>query len=433
MSTLGGSGFGLGRAGGVVALFACVACSASNDLATSASSSSGEGGVAWSTSASSGQGGAGGAATSGGGSSDVATVASGSGVGSSSVQANSSAASTGSGGAPSSGRAIVFAVGTGSIVGASFDGVSWSKSSLTGGSDRAPALGASSTTSGLAVWRASSDGKLMFSNLESAQWASPAPVGPNVTTQGAPSLAKRGTSFDVAFHGDDYKHYFASFEATWSPVAEAIGPTADAQSFGPAPGAVAAVGQETAFAFAGDDGGLYHQARVGGVWQAAVGQVGASTKRTPAMVALSSGAELLAVFSNDGGGQLMFATRSSGVWSQAAVVEANAFSNDPPALAALPGGEALLVFRGLDGKPYTSRFASSNTPPWSVPKPLFSSNPVVISAPSVAPGLDGYEVELAFVAEDGKAYHSRLLGDVWSPSVFITGDALIHVAIVSHP
>jgi len=319
------------------------------------------------------------------------------------------------------------------VVGGAFDGTTWTKSTLAGGSNRPPALGIVGSTLAVGAWRDASNGKLTYVKHDGALWGAPMAVGPDVTTQGAPALTVRGTAVDVVFHGDDFKHYFASYTGAWLPKAEAVMPNGQSQSFGPAAGAVAAVGQETVLAFAGDNGVLFEQSRVAGAWQGAKAHAATSTQRTPALVALSKGAELLVVYSNSTDKKLMFATRKAGAWQVPAVVEATIFTDETPTLAALADGAAQLVFRGTDGKPYTSRYTPANNPPWSAPKPLAVNNPSVASTPSIAPGFDGTDAELAYVSADGKAFHTRLTGTVWSTPVEVAGPNLQHVVLVTAP
>ncbi len=387
----------------------------------SADGSGGDGGASWS--ASSVVTGAGGGSVTG--SSDATVTSSGQGGASTSV-------TSASGGGMPTGRALLLAGGAQLLVGASFDGATWETTTLPGATDRGLSLAFVTKTLAVGVHRDPAVGALTFETYD-ATWAAPAPVGPNVTTQNAPALTARGAAAEVVFHGDDFKFYFASYSGTWSPTSEPVKPSMQDQSFGQAPGALAASGEELIFAFAGSDGALYEQSHTSSGWQPASQHAGTSVTGTPALVALASGPELLLVYLSAADKKLMFATRSAGTWTAPAVLESNSFSAEPPALVALPTGEAITVFRGLDGKPYVARFQLGMNPPWTAPKPLAMANPDVTHTPSIAVGVDGHEAELAYVATDGNAYHTSLDGGAWSAAAFIAGPGLSHVAIATPP
>src|SRR5262249_28758121 len=151
----------------------------------------------------------------------------------------------------------------------------------------------------------------------------------------------------VAFQGDDFKHYYAGYQGAWTPTAEPIGGVSQ-QSYGPSPGAVVVLGNDVVVAFAGDNGDLYDQTRTGGAWQPAAGHgLGDVVSTTPALVPLTQGPELMLVYSRKTDSQLLWTTRTSGVWSAPVPIDA-ALSSDPPALTSVAAGGAALAFRGLD-------------------------------------------------------------------------------------
>lgn len=430
---------GLGAVGLVVG-----ACAAGS---TPQGGSGGQGGVSWSSSKSAGPGGAGGAsdasssATEAASSSSVAGSGGQGGQGSSAevtsssaaiASSSSTAASSGAGGAPPAERVLLLAGGT-TVVAGVLDAGQWSTKSLGGGTNRALAIGAVSDTLAIGVFRDATTGALSFVKHNGASWTAPAGISMGVTTQAAPSLAIRGAAVDVVFHGDDFKHYFASYSGAWAPTAEQVKPVGQDQSFGPTAGAVAVVGQELALAFPGGDGKLYHQSRTLGAWKGAAAHDASDCEHTPALVALDQGPELLLAYVRKADKKLMFATRKAGTWSAPAVLETNSFSSEPPRVTALPGGEALIVFRGTDGKPYTSRYEPSKSPPWSLPKPIAAMNPTVASVPAVTRGVDGHVAELAYVGTDGKAYHASFDGVAWSMPTSVAGPGLLHVALAATP
>src|SRR5262249_15218319 len=156
-----------------------------------------------------------------------------------------------------------------------------------------------------------------------------------------------------AFHGDDFKHYFASYAASWSPTAEPIGGAGPSQSFGPSPAAIVALGADDVVAFAGNDGNIYDHTRHAGSWSSAHSHMlGNVTSLTPALAALDgAAADLMLAFVRGSDARILSTVRTSSTtstWSAPAVVDNLAFTNDPPSLIGLPGGDALLVYRGQD-------------------------------------------------------------------------------------
>lgn len=385
----------------------------------------GGGDVPWSTSAfgastvatGSGGAGAGGSATSGGGAGGATTSGSGS----------------GGGGASGPATALVLGAGPSAALGARFDGSDWSSTTFGETSDLRPGVSFLGVDRGLFVLRAASaPHRLRFTTWSAdggfEAWSD---ISATATTRDRPVLV--GAS--LAYQGSDFKHYYALFGASWMPTGEPIGPSQPLQSFGPAAGHGTTLGGDFVFAFPGDDGGVYVQSRSGGTWAAATGIPGAQTDVTPAIVALTSGPELLAVWVNDEPGQfddqkVFFATRSGGVWSTPAKIDDGVFAVEAPTLAALAGGQAVLAFRGTDDKPYALRFDGTS---WSAVGPVGSpNNPTIASPPVLAPGAPGADAELVYVS-GGAAIHVRLTAGGWSSPVTIGGAGLTHAAITTEP
>ena len=204
---------------------------------------------------------------------------------------------------------------------------------------------------------------------------------------------------NVLFHGDDFKHYYGAYGASsFNPAAEQVG---NPQSFGPEPPAVVSVGDEVWAAYTGDNGDLYTQRRVAGVWQAAVAQGLAGTVRlTPALTVLSDGTVLL-VFNRTGGSVVSFQRYNAGVWSAVADVP-SVLSDSPVSLASLPSGGAALAFRGTNGLSYVALF---NAGTGSFGLPVSTGLGSTPSTPSVTAGLGGFAVELLYV--DGASSQVR--------------------------
>src|SRR5262249_23595958 len=155
------------------------------------------------------------------------------------------------------------------------------------------------------------------------------------------------TGVDVVFHGDDFKHYFAAYSASWNPAAEPVG-GAQNQSAGPSPASIVVSGSDAIVAFAGNNHDLFDQDRTGGIWQPANGHgLGDAVVLTPAMIALSGGnATTMIAYVRKADSAIVYTVKSGANWSAPDVVDKSAFSGDAVALLPLAGGAALLAYRG---------------------------------------------------------------------------------------
>lgn len=422
-----------------LALLLPLACAAGAD--GNGTTSTTGGGVPWTTSSgasdqggTASQGGAPGSGGDGGALSNGGAPASGGaggegGDGGAPSTTSSGGGGSGSGGAPPlDGQAVFVALSSTTVTAGSFtEGGGWSvESSAAGGSQR-PAVAMRGQDDALALFR--DDGALAYVTLDGAGWSSPANVGAAITTRATPALAAGSTSFAAVFHGDDFKHYFAAYASSFNPSAEAVG---NPQSFGPNPASIALLGTTSVLTFVGDDGNLYDQSRVGGVWQAASGHGLSGLDDTPAIVALDAGADLLVVF-NRTSTAVSFTTRSGAVWSTPADIP-SALTQDPVSLAPLSGGRAALAFRGTNGKVYAAIYDPGGGQPWSSPVAIDAPAGDTPSTPAVAPGVGGAEAELVYVTTgSGDVRHSRLQGSTWSASVSAGGSGLTSVAAASAP
>jgi len=333
---------------------------------------------------------------------------------------------SGSGGAPpDEGQIVVVALGpSASLAGHYEPAAGWSSAVLTGasGSDR-PAVALRAKNDGLAMFRNS--GALSFSRFDGTAWSASADVQSGVTTRAAPAVAASATNFFVAFHGDDFKHYFALYANSFNPTADPIGTP---QSFGPAPAAIVADGSDAVIAFTGNDGDVYDQRRSGS-WAAAHGHGATSVAGTPSIVKLDQGADLLLVFAKSDT-TVSFTTSTSGTWSTPATIPST-LTQDPIALAPLAGGKAVVAFRGTNAKVYTTLFDGTA---WSTPVALASGSAETPSSPAVAPGIGGADAELVYVATGaGSAMHARLTGTTWSTPLTIGGSNLTTISVASSP
>lgn len=296
----------------------------------------------------------------------------------------------------------------------------WTTESLVGTTTHAPAVAVADATSALVALRASS-GSLDYATWGGASWSALTPVGPSITTRERPSAAAAaGGEYHLAFHGDDFKHYFGVLSGSvWSPAAEAVGGVAT-QAFGPSPGSLAFDGAADAFAYAGNNGDLVAQARAGGVWSAAqlFGlSAGAGPTLPPAVCVREGGADLVVVLVRSSDGALQFATRAGGVWSAVGAVP-GASSQVAPSLAPLPGGGAVVAFRGTNGLPYASVWDPVQG--WDAAPTQVS----VLSTPStpvVTRGVGGQLAELVMTS-GGQVLHARLGPNGWVAPVVVGGD-----------
>ncbi|MFO0760177.1 MAG: hypothetical protein U0359_27095 [Byssovorax sp.] len=428
--------------------------SSSSTSSSSSSSSSGNGGSGGSTTGNGGNGGNGGATTGTGGTGGISTTGTGGAGGSSTTGtggaggasttgtggaggAGGSGGSGGSGGAPPTGVLVLLAGGGPTMLGGELHaGMPWTTTSINGeATPEAPAIAMTSATEALLVIRSSANGgEVRFATWTPGMFSAFAAIGAGITTRAAPHAVGAAGEVDLVFHGDDFKHYFGLHQAAlWSPKAEPVGGAA-AQSFGPSPASITALGADRVACFAGQNGDLYDQTRTGGAWQAAHAHgLGNVIALTPAIVAPAvPGVELLVVYADKNSAKILYTLRAAGLWSAPAAVDPNSFTADPVALTPVSGG-AVMAFRGLDGKIYFSRFSAASMPPWSPPAALAQPNPTTPGAPALAPGIGGHDAELCYAGADGMAYHTSLGAQGFSAPIAVGGAQVTRVALGSTP
>jgi hypothetical protein len=309
----------------------------------------------------------------------------------------------------------------------------WTTSRLSGTSPSGPALTLLANGQGVGLVRKSADDKILYTLWNGSAWTALAEVGPGITTRGRPSLAASGTKAQAIFHGNDYKHYFLTYDGSWSGASAAGSP----QQYGPSAPVLVSRGDDLSVAYinGADDNRPSAYDRTGGTWQSAtrVSNEAASygDSLSPSLVVPSSGPELLLTWRIDDKSQVRFATRTAGTWSVAA--DANdSLTTDPVALLALPGGDVLMAFHGLNGCLYTTRYSGGA---FSAPIQMKQGEYCVtlLGSPSLSRGVGGMTAELAFIGTDNKVYHTRLQPDgTWTAPVAV-GEAVHSVAIVSGP
>ncbi|MSP25332.1 MAG: hypothetical protein EXR75_09245 [Myxococcales bacterium] len=440
-----------GRGVGSLAVAALlVACAAGSDKSSGATS-----GVAWSTSSSGGStasmgsasGGANGGANAGGagggaGETGSGGLASAGGAGGAGGGANAGGAGGGAnaggaggagGGSGGGAEVLVFGGGATSLFGGELKGGAWSSKTIAGGTQHVVGLAFRNDGIAAGVYRDDPTGALTFLTHDALGWSNPQAIAVGVTTQRGPAVFG-GVAVDAIFHGDDFKHYFASYGAGWSPIAEPVTPPNSAQSFGPTQASITGIKGDAVIAFTGDDAGVYVQERALGVWKPAVMVPGSSAALGPTVASTGAASELVLVYLRASDHQPMYSLRTMGSWSAPLSVEAKSYSDATPALLGRTDGTALLVFRGLDQKGYATTMTPGKKPPWSPPQPIATPNDALSSTPALALGVGANSAEMAFVKlSDGKIYYSALAGSVWQVPVLVGGTSLSFVAIASAP
>jgi hypothetical protein len=250
--------------------------------------------------------------------------------------------------------------------------------------------------------------------------------------QGGPSLAGGATKGLCAYQGLDSNFYYAQFfNGSWAPTNEPI-PNGSAQSTGPVPPAIAALGDDPTIAFVGTDGDLYDQTRSCGTWGAPHkhGVAGHTASITPTIIALTMGPELLLVYADaSNANQLMYTTRTSGTWSAPAALS-TAQSPAQVSLAPLVAGGAVLAYMDPTGSLYTSILSAGPGPTWSLPVAgVNGSIPTLLGPPAVASGPSGSQATLLYTNLSAIAFEAQLNGGAWGAPVSAgSSDAWLAIA-----
>jgi len=309
----------------------------------------------------------------------------------------------------------------------------WLISTLTGSTSDRPAVALTGASSGIGVIRSKIGDEMLFTSWSPGRFGVLAAIGSGATTSGPPALAASASRVDLAYHGVDLKHYFASYVGTWTPTAEPIG-AGSLQSSGPTPASITLLGADTIVAYADDDRLLSDRSRLSGAWQTVhtgdLGDAGAGVAVTPTIVAPTSGPELLIAFVRSPDQDVFYTTRSAGTWADPQAVP-GAFAADSIALLPIAGGDVILVLRSIDSHGYWARYSAGA---WSDLKAFPWFDLAVPSTPSLAPGIGGADAEIAFVnVATGEALHAQLHGSSWGNLVTVGGSGLTSVSIASAP
>ena len=324
----------------------------------------------------------------------------------------------------------------GVLAGELHPGGSWLTSTLGDTSTFGPSLTMNSAGQGVGVITSQSSNEVHWALWSSGTWGSFQLITQGALAREQPFLdANGGAVTHLIYQDSSYHFFYLAYSSGWTPFSQAVGP-GTTQSFGPVPGTIAALGLDSTAAFInGANPNLNFASardRVGGAWQPRVDLAGGTSFNvTPSIIALGAGPELMETYVRSDT-QLMFLTRTGGAWSAAAPIT-GCLTGDRVALAPLPGGGAILAFRGTDTNLYWSVYSAGV---WSAVAPLTTPNVSVAAPPAVTHGIGGKTAELAFIEADGKAYHARLAGNLWSAPVQVGGVAgvsLAGVAIASSP
>ncbi len=323
---------------------------------------------------------------------------------------------------------------TGMLAGELDVGGTWKTTTLSGATSFAPALTMTRLGAGVGVFCSGTGGVLTATLwMSGVGWQIPSAVSSGAVARAQPSIdATGGTTAHTTYQDGSYKFWYAAYSAgSWS-APQAISSSGN-QSYGPVSAAIAARGTDATVAFIdGQSPSVNYAAQqdlVGGTWQARADLVGPeSLTIEPSLIALDVGPELMMMFAQQSG-QILFATRTGGVWSAPAAIT-NALTGNPVGLAPLPNGGAILAFRGTDTNLYWSVYASGS---WSTVAPFQAANLSITGSPALTHGVSGDVAEIAFVDDSGHANASSLSGGVWRAPTLLGGTNMVGVSIASSP
>jgi hypothetical protein len=318
------------------------------------------------------------------------------------------------------------------MLGATFHvGGAWATSALGDSTSFGTSLTVDSSGRGVGVYTSTTGGLVSYTVWSGGAWSAPVAVPQSLVALSQPFADATGSAgAQVIYQDASYHYWFLGYTSAWTQ-AQAVG-TATNQSYGPVPATIAALGANATAAFIdGESPNVNYAAeadRTGGAWGAQADLAGPESYTiSPVIVPMSGGPELMMIFVQQST-QIMFITRTSGVWSTPAAVT-SALTGDRVALAPLPGGGAILAFRGTDTNLYWSVYSSGA---WSTVAPFASPNVAVDTSPAVTHGIGGDVAEMAYVS-GGVAYHARLSGSTWAAPVLVGGASLDGVAIAAAP
>ena len=291
----------------------------------------------------------------------------------------------------------------------------------------------------LALFPASLSGTIVstrYTNVWSTQSGLQITGGGNATEQGGPALAVLGMKAELVYQGSDNHLYHGEYaQGAWGTASDPVGGSVN-QDYGPSQPTTAVAGGVLYAAYDGSDNGLYVDSWLASRgWGDEVAIVGAGVGSIPpTLVALKASADggaspdLMLVFEFQDT-NLVYSTvhtpagpgedAAAGSWAAVQQLSATANTFNRVALAALPGGNVQLVYEGEDGFPYASTYTLGSSS-WSSPAAVYAAGGSLLSPPSLAPGVCGYDAIATLVEENGVAI-SALTGNTWSTPVLIEG------------
>jgi hypothetical protein len=278
-------------------------------------------------------------------------------------------------------------------------------------------------------------------------WSSPSALsiaaGGQATEEGSPALAVLGSNAELVYRGTDDNLYHGEYSAgAWGTASDHVGDMGSPQddTFGGA--TAAAAGGVLYVAYDGQNGGLYVDTWTSaGGWAHDTGIMGAGVSNIqPTMVALAPASDggtspdlmLVFEFMNT---NFLYSTvhtpgGAAGTWGPVVQLDATANTLNPVSLAALPGGDVVLVYQGEDGYPYSEVYTSGT---WSPPSSVSPHGGTVLSPPSVAPGVCGYDAVAALVEQSGVQL-TALKAGAWTTPVLVTGlSGMTYASIATQP
>jgi hypothetical protein len=320
--------------------------------------------------------------------------------------------------------------------GAFHPGGTWTTSTFGAGTNSGTSLTVNSAGVGVGAYTSPGGNVVNYTTWSGTAWSAPAAINAGAVAMGQPFLDAAGGATAHLTYQDNTFHFFylAYSGGSWSLTPQSIG-----SNYGPVPATIAARGADATVAFTDGQSAMVNDVAAadltGGSWQARVDATGPESFSVPAVIIpLSSGPELLMVFEQNNGPQMMFATRTLGTWSAPTALP-NCLTNDRPALAPMPNGGAILAFRGTDTNLYWALYAGGA---WAPVQPFTAGGVSVTVPPAVTHGVGGATAEIAYGVHQANADQvlvARLFGAAWSAPTMVESSAaaVTGVAIASWP
>lgn len=261
------------------------------------------------------------------------------------------------------------------------------------------------------------DGVLYHASHLGNGWTDPEVVQASLSIVGPPASASVDDVTHAAYRLPDGSYGYSRLVG--STFATAFEPVGSPASTGASPPAIAATPTGAVVAYIDETGDLVDRERVNGSWGAphvhAVPD--ALSAFAPALLAPTSGPELIVAFVRASDGMVQYQTRTNGVWSVVATVPATVPSTGSPVLASLADGEIDLAYLGPDHNGYMSTFSAAafDAPIWLVQG--------VICPPAITRGAEGAEMDLVFVDQTNVGYWARRIAGQWTTPTFVASAA----------